>query len=254
MSNGGAFSWLGAAGSILGVVSTAIGIWVAVATQQLKAVSDHQKLRIDAQDSAIRASAEQRAATSAQREYLLKVYDKVIQAVETTDQRKQLVALALVESLEDPALQERLAKVFANAPTVEDQKTKDRAKDIQTTASFAAATQSAAGSAKGWDYDIFWCEEPAANQNVAKSVFTALNTGDPAHGRLRLRSWSASQNRQAGYGVAGYEIRGEASEQPQMEFMKRIIDPASPQPLDLRTTTGTTPTNWYISVWVCPGK
>jgi hypothetical protein len=40
MSNGGAFGWLGAAGSMLGVVSTAIGIWVAVATQQLEATSD----------------------------------------------------------------------------------------------------------------------------------------------------------------------------------------------------------------------
>jgi hypothetical protein len=251
MSNGGTFGWLGAAGSILGVVSTVIGIWVAIATQQLKTVSDHQKLRIDAQDSAIRASAEQRAATSAQREYLLKVYDKVIQAVETTDQKKQLVALALVESLEDPALQERLAKVFANAPTVEDPKTKERAKDIQKTASFTAATQSAAGSAKGWDYDIFWCEESAANQDTAKNVFAALNSGDPTHGRLRLRNWSASQNKQGGYGVTGYEIRGEASEQPQMEFLKRIIDPAAPQPFQLKTTTGANPTPWYLSVWVC---
>jgi len=252
MSNGGSFGWLGAAGSILGVVSTAIGIWVAVATQQLKVTSDHQKLRIDAQDSAIRASAEQRAATSAQRDYLLKVYDKVIQAVETTDKKKQLVALALVESLEDPGLQEKLAKVFANAPTVEDQSTRDRAKEIQKTASYAVATQSAAGNAKGWDYDIFWCEDPPANQDTAKSVFTALNTGDPAHGRIRLRSWSASQNKQPGYGVAGYEIRGEVSEQKQMEFLKRIIDPAAPKPFDVKTTTGATPTPWYISVWVCP--
>ncbi len=174
--------------------------------------------------------------------------------METTDKRKQQVALALVESLEDPGLQEKLAKVFANAPTVEDQSTKDRAKEIQKTASYAVAAQSAAGNAKGWDYDIFWCEEPAANQDTAKRAFTALNAGDPAHGRLRLRSWSASQNKQPGYAVAGYEIRGEASERQQMEFLKRIIDPSAPQPFDVRTTTGTTPTPWYISVWVCPGK
>jgi hypothetical protein len=253
MSNGGSsFGWLGAAGSILGVLSTAIGIWVALATQELKVTSDHQKLRIDAQDAALRASAEQRATTSAQRDYLLKVYEKVIQAVETSDKRKQQVALALVESLEDPGLQEKLAKVFANSPTVEDQSTRDRAKVIQKAASEAVAQ--AAGNSKGWDYDIFWCEEPAANQDTAKRVFSAINAGDPAHGRLRLRSWSASQNKQAGYAVTGYEIRGEPSERPQVEFLKRIIDSSAPQPFDVRTTTGTTPTPWYISVWVCPGK
>jgi hypothetical protein len=221
-------------------------------TQRLKVTSDHQKLRIDAQDAALRASAEQRASTSAQRDYLLKVYEKVIQAVETTDKRKQQVALALVESLEDPGLQEKLAKVFTNAPTVEDQSTKDRATKIQQSASVAVAAQAAANS-KGWDYDIFWCEEPSVNQDTAKRVFTAISTGDPAHGRLRLRSWSASQNKQAGYAVTGYEIRAEASERPQADFLKRIIDPTAPQPFDIRTTTGTTPTPWYLSVWVCPG-
>jgi hypothetical protein len=251
MSNGSTFGWLGAAGSILGVVSTAIGIWVAVATQQLKATSDHQKLRIDAQDSALRTSAEQRATTSAQRDYLLKVYEKVIQAVETTDKRKQQVALALVESLEDPALQEKLAKVFANAPTVEDQSTRDRAREIQKSASVAVAAQ-AAGNPKGWDYDIFWCEAQPANQDTAKGVFSAIATGDPAHGRIRLRSWSASQDQQSGYGVKGYEIRAEAQERPQAEFLKRIIDPSAPQPFQVKTTSMRTAS--YISVWVCPDK
>ena len=40
MSNGGQFGWLGAAGSILGILSTAIGVWVALATQELKATSE----------------------------------------------------------------------------------------------------------------------------------------------------------------------------------------------------------------------
>ena len=247
MSNGPS-GWLGAAGSILGVVSTVIGVWVALNTQQLKATSEAQKLRIDAQDVQLRVSADQRATMSAQRDYVLKVYDKVILAVETTDKRKQQVALALVESLADPALQEKLARVFTSAPTVEDQSTRDRAHEIQRTAAVAVAAQ--AGNSKGWDYDIFWCQERSANEETAKKVLGAIPSGDPAHGRLRLRSWSASQNAQSGYGVKGYEIRAEAPERSQAELLKRVIDPMSPQPFEIKPTSMRTA--WHISVWVCP--
>jgi hypothetical protein len=252
MSNGGQFSWLGAIGSVLGIISTAIGIWVAVATQELKATSDRQKLRIDDQDAKLRISADQRASTSAEREYLLKVYDKVVQAVETTDKRKQDVALALVESRDDPGVQAKLAKVLAVAPTVENAATRSRASQIQVSATAAVAAQ-AGGNPKGWDYDIFWCAQSRGNEDVARRLVTAIDSGDPAHGRLRLRSWSASQNQQAGYGVAGYEIRAETVEQAQAEFLKGIVDPAAPQPFTIRTTSGASPTPWYISIWVCAG-
>jgi len=248
MSNGGSFGWLGAAGSILGVFSTAIGIWVAIATQQLKATSDRQKVRIDAQDAALRASAEQRATTSAQHDYLLKVYDKVIQAVETTDERKQQGALALVESLEDPGLREKLARVFTSATTVRDQSTKAQAQKVQSEASVAVAI----GNRNGWDYDVFWCEDPPENVATANRVAAAIIKGDPTHGRVRLRSWSANENVKSGYGVAGYEIRAEASERPQAEHLKKIVDPVAPKPFELKTTT--LRTAWYLSVWVCPGK
>jgi hypothetical protein len=253
MSNGGQFGWLGAAGSILGVVSTAIGIWVAVATQELKATSDRQKLRIDEQDAKLRISAEQRAGTSAEREYLLKVYEKVLQAVESTDKRKQQVALALVESLNDPGIQEKLAKVFAAAPTVEDPSTKSRAREIQVSASAAVAAQ-AGGNPKGWDYDVFWCEQSPGNQDVARQVVAGIGNGDPAHGRIRVRSWSAKENQQAGYGVAGYEIRAEAVERSQAEFLKGIVDVAAQRPFTIKTTSGTSPTPWYLSIWICAGS
>ena len=118
----------------------------------------------------------------------------------------------------------------------------------------AAVAAQAGGNPKGWDYDIFWCEQQPANQDIAKQVVAAIANGDPAHGRVRLRSWSASQNQQAGYAVTGYEIRAEAVERPQAEFLKRIIDPSAPQPFNIKTTTGLSPTPWYLSVWVCPGK
>jgi hypothetical protein len=255
MSNGGPFGWLGAAGSILGVVSTAIGIWVAVATQELKATSDRQKVRIDEQDAKLRISADQRASTSAQRDYLLKVYDKVLQAVETPNKRKQQVALALVESLDDPRLQEKLAKVFTASPTVEDPSTKSRAKQIQVGGVLSAAVApQASGNPLGWDYDIFWCDQQPANLSISKQVVAAISNGDPAHGRIRLRVWGASQNEQSGYRVSGYEIRAEPDERAQAEYLKRIVDSAVPQPFTIKTKIGAAPTPWYLSVWVCPGS
>jgi hypothetical protein len=242
MANENGKGVVAAISALLGLVGTALGVYASWQGNVLKAESDRQKAQIDRQDAQIRLNQEERARLTGQREYFLKVIDKILEAVEQENAKKQEIALALVDSLDDPHTRERLARLFQAAPTATNQ-TKERAGAIRESAQFTIAQQ----TDRGWDYDVFWCEGNAANEAVGRQIGDAI-LKDPNHGRVRVRPLSAQQNQRSGYGATGVEIRAERNEQEQADRLLSMIKPVAGDAI-IRTSSLDTP--WYLSVFVC---
>jgi len=238
-------SWAGITGTILGVISTGLGIYITFTTDDLKKTSirqdieiQRQKQQVDLADLEIRRNSDLRANTIADRDYFVKVYDKVVNSLSGTDKKAQELALALVETISDPILRSGLAGAFKVSP---DESLRNQAVIIRDQ---AVAVQ---GNPKGWDYDIFWCQANPNNEGVAAKVLASLQSPDA--GRIRLRPWSVSENSQPAYNARGLEIRAEDSEYDQAKKIKSLIDSKVGTSFLIKKIN--TRTAWYISIFVC---
>lgn len=245
-----------AAAAVLGVVSTALGIFVTYDNQAIKRTSDQQALTISDQgskiasnDAAIRQRADVRADMTTERDYTLKVYEKVMDALVESDPRRQQVALALVLTLPDAILRERLSGAFQQSPTVS-QEVKVQAQQIREAASVDVAQQRQLQQAMDphWNYDVFWCAANPQNQITAARVRNTLASGPNRRVRLR-EGWTPEMNGRSGYQAQGLEIRAEPQERSQAEVVKTVLDEALKTAFTIKVIANPTP--GYLSIFVC---
>jgi hypothetical protein len=237
-------------GAGLGLVSTAIGIWVAYSNHELQLASalqtdaiNDQKAQLEAADQLLRQRADTRAEATTEREYIIRVYDKVAEALQATEPRRQIVALALIETLPDPDLRERLSRAFARLPDL-DPAVSQRVQSIRADAKTASAER----NVQGWAYDVFWCAPNQQNQVLAASALAAVGQGANAT-RVRLRRWTPQANAEPGFQVSGLEIRAEDSEQEQAAVLSQLLKKTTGETFTIHTVHNPTPN--YLSVWVC---
>lgn len=265
MADGG--SILSGAAALLGLVSTAVGVWIAWDTHQLKREADILNNRVGAAQKAAELAFEQ---SRAQRDtdqftltYNMTVYKEVVALIEEGDLPcgKQRAVNAFIQSLRDSSFKagmadavkeagsncagvaEKAAEIYAGTNFDLEQRS------VEQTAAIRQEQRTAPASAYGWDYDVFWCEANPANRAVAEKLSAALAQGDPKHGRIRVRPLPTTVNDRAGYGVRGYEIRAERQEQEQALLVKPHLEAAAAQTFTVTTSGQSTP--WYISVFAC---
>jgi len=232
----------------LGVVSAALGVWITWQTHDLKVASEAQSLQIAEVDSRLRQRAAQREDTVAERNYTIAIYDKVREALGRTDPGSHQAALALVSTLPDPVLRERLSGAFERLGTASEP-VRRQATEIRESASITIAQQQTLRSVDPrWAYDVFWCTANPQNQVLASRVFAVLE-GVP-NSRLRMRGgWTPEQNARPGYGVRGLEIRAEQAETEAALAIRGALEQTTGAVFTIKTVGNPTPN--YISVFVC---
>ncbi|MGE3304152.1 MAG: hypothetical protein AB7M12_13685 [Hyphomonadaceae bacterium] len=119
-----------------------------------------------------------------------------------------------------------------------------------------------APSATGWDIDVFWCAgaDSAQNRARAQRMGDALAAAANAQtavgantlvGRVRVRELREAVNARGGYGVSRDEIRAESSEtETAQKIAAFLTEKGFP---GVATTTSTSLTPWYLSLFVCGG-
>ncbi|MGE4048615.1 MAG: hypothetical protein AB7F35_27415 [Acetobacteraceae bacterium] len=222
--------------SVLSLVSTGIGIKAAWENQELKVMADAQAIWIAKQDGLIREHAEHRAQTSAERDHTFKVVETLTKALETTDARRQYVALALVQTVSDDGLRTRLAATFQAIPEL-DSGVRENARTVQTQAEVAVQQQRLAEGAD-WKYDVFWCTDQPSNQATAAHVVTTMKNAGLS--RVTLRPWNARANLQLDPNGSGLQIRAERSEQDQAKFIPDRVKEKNALDFDIFVINGNT--------------
>ena len=250
-----AASWttrLAVAGTLLGLASTAIGIRANV----------HADAR---EDKKVDLSQ-----TVADRDYLLKVTDKVFDAIAKGEERQQRVAASLVDTLAPGGVRDRLqsALIVAAVPEVSSRVsasvTAERSFNAQQAADAEVAkapaatgapvaapvsnsTRVVAAGSGAYAVDVFYCEG-GDHQQVAGAIATGLQ-GQPDVGRVRIRLLPSSKNAQPGYGVATNQVRYDGPELALARKLSQAASAASGQPFDLSLSYSSTRN--YLSVFAC---
>lgn len=211
-------------------------------------------------DSKLKESKELRAERESQKTFDLKIYDKVIESLESHDAKKQEVAKALVIVMASPDLRDNLLNVLGQAGT--DDVRKDVTRIIEEEKAFKTEQQAIALPAtnavrlsdsdwRAFSYDIFWCEESGENaRGTAEEVVRLLKLRG-VKGRLRVRKLPVSVNARKGYQIAGYVIRANADEQRVADEFKAFAD-SSLVNTDFIITFSRQPTPLYMSAFICP--
>ena len=248
-------------GVVLGLFGSVVGSWTTLDKRA-------QDRKIGAVEATLKERQDERSERVSERDYLLKVTDKVINAMEEGSPQKQEVASMLIDTLADPGSQARLrsALLAAAVPSVK--------KDLQQTiadearfSSVVAADQAAQargqtvaaapmagidrqkqGSKGGVAVDIFWCEgaNGPAHKAIADQVF-ALAASKGEFGRIRVRPLPESVNRRPGYGIVTNVIRHEEVERG----AARALQAAAPPNAGFGVQQIVYNTRNYISAFVC---
>lgn len=206
-------------GVVLGLIGTGVGIW----TQFDKRLQDKELEAIRLQLS---QRQDDRLERGAERDYLLKVTERVIDALGSPSADKQKVATVLVDTLGEGDVKAQLrVALLAVAPpdakgrlekTIEEERVWDELQtSLQAPAKSAAVVpgraagieKQAAGSGRT-RVDIFWCEggNGEAHQRQADGLYReAVASG--AFGLVRVRPLPESVNRRPGYSIVSNLIR-----------------------------------------------
>lgn len=238
--------WLAGASAILGAVSTAIGIYVAIGNYYIQQEAEQQKLRIEAADELLRERADVRAQATTERDYIIRVYDKVSEALQSTDERRHRVALALIETLPDPALRVRLGQAFLQLGNNVSPAVTAQAQRITNEAEVASAYEKTI--APGWNYVVQWCVENPSNRDLAATVVTALSRG-ARPGNIRLVRYVPSERFKASLQAAGLQIRSEDNAADQVAGVKELLDKGTNE--NFVITPALDPAPHRVNVYVC---
>ena len=250
---------------IIGVVLGLFGSVVGSITTIDKRAQDRKIVAVEA---TLKERQDERSERVSERDYLLKVTDKVIAAMEEASPQKQEVASMLIDTLADAGSQARLRNALLSAavPSVKkdlqqtianearfssvvaaDQAAQARGQAVAT-APMAGIDQQKQGTGGGTAVDIFWCEggNGAAHRAVADRLFAAAaNKGE--FGRIRVRPLPESVNRRPGYGIVTNIIRHEDVERA----AARALQAAAPASAGFGVQQTTYNTRNYISAFVC---
>jgi hypothetical protein len=250
-------------GVVLGLFGSGVGIWSQVDTRS-------QQRQIASLDGQLRQRQDERASTTAERDYLLRVTDKVLAAMDSPSRQRQDVAALLIDTLDDAESQKRLRNALLSASLPEVKQRLEQT--IAAEARFAAVVVAdqaaqAAGQAVAsaplpgiktaaerspgkMAVDIFWCEGPsgAAHKQLADALFDAVGASGQ-FGRVRLRPLPESVNRRPGYGLVSNVIRYQDSEQTAALRLQK----AAPATAGFAVQQVRYNTPDYISAFVCAG-
>lgn len=209
-------------------------------------------------ESKLEESKEQRMERESIQNYDLKIYDKVVESLETQNAQRQQVAKALVIVMASEDLRENLLSVLeqAGTDTVRRQVAKiiEKEKEFKTEekAVETLVQTSASGSSdwRNYNYDIFWCEKSGKNAEAFAEKVVATLKQNGAKGRLRVRPLPETVNSRQGYQISGYVIRANQNELP---FAKHLAQQGQQVVGDeFVLTFSTQPTPLYLSAFICP--
>ncbi|WP_353216757.1 hypothetical protein [Sandarakinorhabdus sp.] len=260
-------------GVVLGLIGTSVGIWSQVGKRNLEDQIGQIELAQRAQDVEIKRKQDERSQEVADRDYLLRVTDKVIAAMEPPrSAERQQVAAFLIDTLRDGVSQRRLrnALLSAAAPQVRAnleltiaEEAKFATVEIADQAAQAKGQPVAAIRLPGVDsqaagtigklaVDIFWCEGPDGDRHrmQAEALFGAA-TASGQFGRVRVRPLPESVNRRPGYGIVGNIIRHQDVERAGAGQLLRLSVTVTGIARSFSMQQIEFPTKDYISAFLC---
>ncbi len=229
----------------------------------------NQEVILKEQEAKIRASEELRKQHESDAQLTFKLYEEVKSALlaEKDPEKRQLIALKLVEELASESFKTRLITVIRDATPIAGIKEK------ASTAAYAsesnelaarpaepppikASVTAVSNKTSTWsnlDFDFFWCE--SSGEKAKQEAFEALTIKDAAAtGRWRVRMLPNSINAQSGYGISDYQVRINQDEQEIGSRLKASLASVSPAGRDFVIREVRNPTPYYVSVFFCPSK
>lgn len=255
---------------ILGLLGAVVGVWAQVETsRQQKVVAD-----LNAEIQKLEANLKEREMNLT---VSLKVYEKFekIDYNKTSDLR---VAAALLEILPHPEFKKKMADFIASVSSISNA---DGAAEIGNVARFVADEALAESSIAqkksdtkenrnshyefsevGWDYDVFWCADPALSaqanpyrQKATAAVKIIKEKAQKPVGYVRLRELPVSVNQRPDYRIVGNVIHsdminGEVEVAEVIETALNGSDVFGDDPVMHFVSNGGS--EWYISVFFCP--
>lgn len=251
-------------GVVLGLFGSAAGIW----SQVDKRVQDRQleEFRRD-----LNERQDNREERGAERDYLMKVTDKVLQAIDSPNIQRQKVAALMIDTLGDVEIQKRLRNVLLDAGVPElkpalsrtiadeaayaevviaDQAAQSKGEALAAAKLPGIAAVAGQSSSGKLSVDIFYCEgtSAVAHKEIAQSLFNVASKSEQ-FGRLRLRPLAESVNRRPGFGLVSNEIRYQSGEEDAANALQKLA-PAN-FGITVRQVRYDTPN--YISAFICSG-
>jgi hypothetical protein len=200
--------------------------------------------------------AEQREAAQQMIDVRFRIYDAVTKSLETPNEQRQEVAIALVRGMlnTDDPLRLGLLAVLGSSGTssVQTQATKL----LEETSKFTQQQDvipldSAPPPSADWrayNIDLFWCS--ASGTGLASRIAERLRDND-ARGRVRVRELARSINASPGYRITGLVIRREGQEAEVAESVKAVADAEVNTKEKFLVTASRQRTPGYLSLFVC---
>jgi len=242
---------------IIPAISVLTAVFVGISNyyiSQLKSDLDKQRQQIDELTAV-------RNVKKLDDDLVFRIYEAVEKSL-SGNAKQQQAATALVIVMAPDTLRSQLLQVIGQsestdsavkASVAEVLKKEQEFKIEDKTAPVAAPVASTSGTAsRGWNVDVFWCERSGESARTQANALEAALKAAGSYGRLRVRLLPDSINSRAGYGLAGYAVRREASEKEAGEQLlaitKKTIGGETPVGVD--TVSSATP--GYLSAFMCP--
>lgn len=255
--------------TVLGILGTLVGAWAtftnSVTTNRLKTIETGLAERKDARDSLV-----------ADRDYLLRVTDKVFSSASSGDARQQEIARLLVDTLADGDVRDRLRAVLlaTAAPKVRDQvaaaiaadrdfalqEAVDRAavaddpmgRQAPVAASVTPSTRVILTGAGRYALDLFYCTgvtDTVAYQRRAIDLANALARDTATLGAVRVRPLPRAIVQRLVVGFGANQLRYAAADATLAKRIAKLLSQSDGSRVFAVSAAGTRAR--YLSVWVC---
>lgn len=219
------------------------------------------------------------SATESKNKWDFKVYDSVVEVVNSKDSGKILAVKIMVEHVASEELKKDLIAIVNN----ELEKLYETEEvGIKTNVSRAAVDKSVSpqdetGDAStpstadngeprtgtvetvakqvewgSWDLDIFWCESSGAGAKAQADQLKYIIQEQGAKGRIRSRILPDVTNARPGYRVKGYQIRPNDNEIPFANEVRQFATNLTGGDVEIEIKRSAQNTPWYLSLFICP--
>jgi len=256
--------------ALLTIISTAMTIYITykshnidvqvkLSEAKLHEFQAHVDEKFKAADFDLRKTIEERTSRQADETFNLQIYEKVYQALQTSEKRKHDVAFALVQSLaEDRALKKYLLGLF-QVPSVDPAVRAQAAIagykiEQQTILRELDQKQTDPSKPKPISYDVFWCEGSPYFEQIAINIANRIRAQEGV-GRVRVRILPDAVNLQEPrFRVSDLAIRMDQDEKTVAEKLKGWIDPiamASGFKQGFKLDSNSLGTPRYLSAYIC---
>jgi len=209
--------------------------------------------------------------TEFENKWNVKVYELVLQAVESRDIHRIKAVEAINEAMTTPELRTRFRQLlndekerlfveeesliaFNKPEEALEMTRKSLAEQNKSTVNDISILQGESNTLiklwADWDIDIFWCESSGfAAQEQANAL--QKDIASRSKGRIRARMLPKSKNQSSGYQVSGVQIRPNKGEEEFADFVAKYILYWSNEQLKPTIVNSSQKTPWYLSVFIC---